>query len=227
MFRRSKNNYGKGGPPETPYMKAAKAWDDRIGSARVQAASWRAATFGVTVLTALLIVAYAQLAMKSQVATFVVQIDEYGKPARIQPTSESYKPSERLIGSTLARWVKLVRSKPADPVVIREQWDEAYNYVGQHASGVLSEYAREHDPFKNVGKHARSVAISNVVKKSEATYQVRWEETSFENGATQGRERYTGLFTVEVNPPRDEEAVYRNPLGITITELNWSKEMQP
>ena len=43
MFRRPSIRYGKTPEPETPYQRAAQVWDDRIGSARVQAHSWRLA----------------------------------------------------------------------------------------------------------------------------------------------------------------------------------------
>ena len=36
-FKRSSTHYGKSPQPETPYQKAAQIWDERIGSARVQA----------------------------------------------------------------------------------------------------------------------------------------------------------------------------------------------
>lgn len=37
MFRRSSVRYGTTPEATTPYQRAAQAWDDRIGSARVQA----------------------------------------------------------------------------------------------------------------------------------------------------------------------------------------------
>ena len=37
LFRRSATHYGKTPQPETPYQRAAQVWDERIGSARVQA----------------------------------------------------------------------------------------------------------------------------------------------------------------------------------------------
>ena len=40
-FRRPSVRYGKTPAPETPYQKAAQVWDERIGSARVQARNWR------------------------------------------------------------------------------------------------------------------------------------------------------------------------------------------
>ena len=41
MFKRSSVRYGRTPEPVTPYQKAAQVWDERIGSARVQAKNWR------------------------------------------------------------------------------------------------------------------------------------------------------------------------------------------
>ena len=46
MFKRPAIHYGKSPEPETPYQRASQVWDDRIGSARVQARNWRFMAFG-------------------------------------------------------------------------------------------------------------------------------------------------------------------------------------
>ena len=46
MFKRTIQRYGQTPEPVTPYQKAAQAWDERIGSARVQAKNWRLMAFG-------------------------------------------------------------------------------------------------------------------------------------------------------------------------------------
>ncbi len=52
-FRRANSHYGESPPPETPYQKAGQVWDERIGSARVQARNWRLMALGLLfVLTA-------------------------------------------------------------------------------------------------------------------------------------------------------------------------------
>ena len=43
LWKRNSSRYGETTAPVTPYQRAAQAWDDRIGSARVQAANWRLA----------------------------------------------------------------------------------------------------------------------------------------------------------------------------------------
>ena len=59
MFRRPSVRYGRTPEPETPYQRATQAWDERIGSARVQARNWRLMALGELALpaVALLIVA--------------------------------------------------------------------------------------------------------------------------------------------------------------------------
>ena len=54
MFKRSSIRYGRTPQPETPYQRAALVWDERIGTARVQAQSWRYAFFGALGLSAAL-----------------------------------------------------------------------------------------------------------------------------------------------------------------------------
>ena len=51
MFRRPSVRYGRAPEPETPYQKAAQVWDERIGSARIQAKNWRLMAFGSLVLS--------------------------------------------------------------------------------------------------------------------------------------------------------------------------------
>lgn len=51
FFKRSAQRYGRTLPPETPYQRAGQLWDERIGSARVQARNWRLMAFGCLMLT--------------------------------------------------------------------------------------------------------------------------------------------------------------------------------
>src|SRR5487761_641819 len=51
MFRRPTVRYGATPEPETPYQRAGQVWDERVGSARVQAKNWRLAFFGTLALS--------------------------------------------------------------------------------------------------------------------------------------------------------------------------------
>ena len=53
-FKRPLVRYAESPQPATPYQSAAQVWDDRIGSARVQARNWRLMAFGCLLLALLM-----------------------------------------------------------------------------------------------------------------------------------------------------------------------------
>ena len=53
-FKRSLMHYAGTPRPATPYESAEQVWNDRIGSARVQAKKWRLTAFGCLVLALLM-----------------------------------------------------------------------------------------------------------------------------------------------------------------------------
>ena len=224
-FRRPQDRYGSSAPVESPYQRAAQEWDNRIGSAVAQAKNWRLAAFCSLGLAALSLGGFIYQASNINIATFVVPIDKYGRPGRIEVAGQSYKPSTAETGYFLADWVTRTRSKSIDAIVIRDNWTAAYRFVAGSAIGQLNDYAKTHDPFANAGAQAVSVEIVSVLARSPNTYQVQWRETTFDQGATRATENWTGLFTAKINAPKNEAELRANPLGIYITSFQWSREL--
>ena len=224
-FRRPQDRYGSSAPVESPYQRAAQEWDNRIGSAVAQAKNWRLAAFCSLGLAALSLGGFIYQASNTNIATFVVPIDKYGRPGRIEVAGQSYKPSTAETGYFLADWVTRTRSKSIDAIVIRDNWTAAYRFVAGSAIGQLNDYAKTHDPFANAGAQAVSVEIVSVLARSPSTYQVQWRETTFDQGATRATENWTGLFTAKINAPKNEAELRANPLGIYITSFQWSREL--
>ncbi|GAO37855.1 putative conjugal transfer protein TrbF [Sphingomonas changbaiensis NBRC 104936] len=57
--------------------------------------------------------------------------------------------------------------------------------------------------------------------------QVKWIETSYERGAQAGSAHWTGILTVALKPPASAEALRRNPLGLYVDAIDWSRELEP
>lgn len=225
VFKRPQERYGESAPTETPYHRAAQVWDDRIGSPRVQARNWRLMAFCCVGLTALALGAYIYERQDTRIATYVVPIDRYGRPGRIELAERGYVPSQAETGYFVADFVSLVRAKSTDPVVLRQNWTRAYSFIGGDARTTLTQYARDHDPFAGLGQQAVSVEIVSVLPRGPASYQVQWRETAFDGGAATPPQQWTGLFTVVHRQPRDEAQLRANPLGVVITAFQWSREL--
>lgn len=224
-FRRRQDRYGDSAPVETPYHRAAQAWDDRLGSARVQARNWRVMAFACAGLAAIAIGGLIHVQQNTRIATYVVPVDRYGRPGRIEMADRAYVPAQAEKGYFVADFVQLVRSKSTDPVVLRQNWLKAYGFVSGDAQAMLSRHARDHDPFARLGQQAVTVEIVSVLPRGGDSYQVQWRETTFERGAAGPPVRWTGLFTTAVRQPRTEEQLRANPLGLLITSFQWSREL--
>jgi type IV secretion system protein VirB5 len=120
-----------------------------------------------------------------------------------------------------------VRERPLDPVVMRQQWTKAYQFLAGQAVSSMNEFAATDTGLKSLpgqGAVARTVEISSILQKSNDSYQVRWVETAYSDGSRRSREDYTGLFQVKLMPPRDEADAFKNPIGVYIINFTWSRE---
>ena len=224
-FRRPNDRYGSSAPVETPYQRAGQEWDRRIGAPVVQARNWRLMAFAGWAVCALAVGGLIYQNATKTIATYVVPIDRYGQPGRIELAGRAYTPSAAEMGYFLADWVTRTRSKSIDPIVIRDNWTTAYRFVIGGAIGQLNDYAKLHDPFANAGQQAVSVEVVSVLERSPNTYQVQWRETTYDQGSTTQVANWTGLFTTKIQPPQNEAELRANPLGVYITAFQWSRDL--
>ena len=225
IFKRPATHYGKSPEPETPYQKAAQVWDERIGSARVQAKNWRYMAFGSLILSAGFAGALVIQSARGTVVPWVVQVDKLGQAQALAPAVADFRPTDPQIAWHLGRFIEQVRSIPADPIIVRQNWLRAYEWTTDRGAGALNDYARTNDPFAKVGKQQIAVDVSSVIRASPDSFRVAWTERQFENGALARTERWTAILTITLQPPRDAERLKANPLGIYVNAINWSREM--
>jgi type IV secretion system protein VirB5 len=227
MFRRTVQRYGRTPEPVTPFQRAAQAWDDRIGSARIQARNWRLMAFGSLLLSAGLAASSVWQSLQSRVTPYVVEVDRFGAVQAVAPAIQNYQPRDVEIAWYLARFIEQVRGISIDPVLVRQNWLGAYDFVTDKAAVFLNDYARASDPFAKIGTRSVSVQITSVVRASDTSFQVKWIETSYEHDALATTERWTALLTLVIDPPRTADALRKNPLGIYVNGLAWSRELDP
>ena len=225
MFKRPSTRYGKTPQAETPYQRAAQVWDERIGSARVQAKSWRYAFFGALGLSAALTGGLIWQNARGTIVPWVVEVDKLGEARSVAPADAAFRPTDPQIAFHLARFIENVRSIPDDAIVVRENWLRAYDFASDRGALALNDYARANDPFAVVGREQVAVEVTSVIRASAKSFRVAWVERRYRDGALAETSRWTAILGITVQPPRDPDALTRNPLGIFVTSINWSKEL--
>lgn len=225
LFKRPSVRYARTPEPETPYQKAAQLWDERIGSARVQAKNWRLMAFGSLVLAGGCMGALVWQSTQGAVVPWVVQVDRFGEAQTVASAVADYRPTDPQIAWHIARFIEQVRAIPADPVVVRQAWLRAYEFTTDRGALALNDYARANDPFAKVGRQQISVDVSSVIRASPDSFRIAWTERRYENGQLAATERWTAIVTVVIQPPRTADKLRANPLGVYVNAINWSKEL--
>jgi len=224
MFRRPSVRYSKTPEPVTPYQKAAQVWDERIGSARVQARNWRLMAFGSLLLSGGLSAALVWQSTQGTITPYVVEVDRLGAAQAVTPATADFRPTDPQIAYHLSRFIENVRQIPADPIVLRQNWLHAYDFTTDKGALALNDYARVNDPFAKVGDTQISVEVSSVTRASESSFRIAWIERRYANGQLAATERWTAILTIVLQQPRDAERLRKNPLGIFVNAINWSRE---
>ena len=224
-FRRPSVRYGRTPEPETPYQRAGQAWDDRIGSARIQARNWRLMALGELFLIAGLAGALVWQSARGTIVPWVVQVDRLGEAQAVAPAIANFRPTDPQIAWHLARFIEQVRGIAADPIIVRQNWLRAYDFATDRGALALNDFARASDPFGRVGRQQVTVEVSSVIRAADDSFRVAWIERTYENGQLARTERWTAILTIVVQPARDAERLRKNPLGIFVHAINWSREL--
>lgn len=221
----------KGGPrfgvtpvPETPYQRAGQAWDERIGSARVQASNWRIMALGLLGLSGALGGALAWLSAQGAITPWVVEVDRLGEIRTVGPATKNYKPTDEGVRTTLRHFVENVRSISSDGVAVSRAWDDAYAVVQGDAARFVTDYANAIDLEKQIGRTQVSVEVTSVLRASPKSFRAAWIERRYVQGQLQSTERWSAILTVELRKPRTDQEVLKNGLGVRVTAINWSRE---
>ena len=225
MFKRPSVHYGRTPAPVTPYQKAAQVWDERIGSARVQAK--KLAADGLRFSDPV-----GRTCIRSRLAIHARHRYALGRSGRSsrpgtggRPASPFYQPTDPQIAFHLARFIENVRGLPADAIVLRQDWLRAYDFTTDRGAAALNDYARVNDPFAKLGKLQIAVEVSSVIRASPESFRVAWIERRYDNGQLAATERWTAILTIVIETPRDADRLRKNPLGVYVNAINWSKEL--
>jgi type IV secretion system protein TrbF len=225
MFKRPSIRYGHTPEPVTPYQRAAQAWDDRIGSARVQAKNWRLAFFGTLALSGALTAGIIWQGARGSIVPWVVEVDKLGEAQAVAPANADWQPSDPQIAFHLARFIEQVRSIPADAIVVRENWLRAYDFTSPQGALALNDYARTNDPFAQIGKIQVGVDVASVIRASNTSFRIAWVERRYQDGSLAETTRWSAIVTVTIQTPKTPDALRKNPLGLFVNAINWSKEL--
>lgn len=196
-----------------------------MGSALAHARTWRLATFLSLMLGMLAATLAIMASLRPSAVPFVIEASESGETRLIGPARRAATLNDAEIAWHLARFIEDIRSLPADPVVLRQNWLRAYDWATEAGAASLNAMAGADDPFGKVGKETIAIEVLSVVRASPASFQLRWRETTYASGVVVKSERFTGVATIVIDTPTTPDAIEKNPLGLFVHAFTFSRDL--
>lgn len=215
--------------PLSPYHAARWARDRHVEELDNRVAYLRGLAFLLAAVCAVAVHGAVSLARQSRIVPYIVEVDRLGQPLAFGRVEEMSVPEERLLRGEVARFLDAMRTVHTDPVAQNRMIDRGYAYTRGAARAYVDAYfsTPRNNPHLAAREILRLVDVRAVrrVAGSAGTWEVQWEEyeVPVRGGAATVRP-WQGTLRTAVVPPRDEQALFDNPLGVYVTDLSWSPQ---
>lgn len=209
-----------------PYLAGRKEWDERYGDLISRAKHWRVAAFLSTGVALAAVGGLIAVSLRSRVVPFIVAVDNLDRVVASGAAEQTSVADDRLKRAALNSWISDLRTVTSDFVAQRRMIDRVYAMVGAGTPGQvqISDYYRVDPPNQRAQTQTVEVEIHSIFSTTDTTYIVEWtERTRALAGQVLKEERWKGAFALAINPPKDEQLIRVNPLGLYVTNVSWSK----
>ncbi len=210
------------------YLEARREWNERYGDYIAREHAWKKGFFLMGLTTLICAGGMAYTSSQSKFVPYIVEVDKLGSAVAVQRADIAAKPDTRVIRAQLARWIENIRSVYHDAAAERINIEYAYAMLSRLDPAFirLNDYLAKHDPFERAKTQSVGVQIVSVMPITANTWQVQWKETTHSlKGEMVNSTEYQANLTIAIDPPTKEALLLRNPMGIYITNFEWSERL--
>ncbi|MDM9649233.1 conjugal transfer protein TrbF [Rhizobium sp. S163] len=214
--------------PENPYLAARQEWSERYGSYVKAASAWR--TVGILSLgLAVIGVSYAlYLSTQVKLVPYIVEVDKLGNTVSGGFPQKIEYADTRVVRATLGNFVTSFRSITPDAVVQKQYIDRTYALLrtSDASTQKVNAWFRGNSPFEKAVNATVAIEVNNIVALSNQTYQIDWTEYERDRkGKEVATRRFRGIATVSMTSPQDEATIRLNPIGVYVTDFDWTAQL--
>jgi type IV secretion system protein VirB5 len=173
-----------------------------------------------------------RMAGQSKVVPYIVERDRLGQVVQFGQLSAASEPDRATMVSELARFIVAMRTIYTDPIAQLDMINRGYFYTQGRGRAFVDAYFS--DPKRNprvLSKDViRQVDVTSVLPPvgGSDSWTLKWRETEIPvRGGAPTISSWEAAARVVVVPPDRAETIQRNPLGIYISDLTWTRVSEP
>ena len=208
-----------------PFLAGRTEAAERYGYLSKNATQWRRISAVLILCCAACVLAVIFMAGRVTVVPYIVQVDAHGYGIAVEPVAPS-RVDARLVIAHVARYVWSLKTVFNDPEAQLHLMNFVYSTtpVNTPAERKYQDYFNANNPVIIGDKETIHVTVNSVLPMSPETWQAEWTEERFSlMGDKLGTKHYRGIFSTAIVTPSAMREVLVNPLGIFVTDFNFSE----
>ncbi|HXB23575.1 MAG TPA: type IV secretion system protein [Gemmatimonadaceae bacterium] len=214
-----------------PILEGRREFEGVFGDLAKGKRNWQLVAFAITAVLGVETIGFVRLALTSRVTPYVVEVDQLGRVRAAAPVERLTHVETRLVIAEIAQFVRDVRTVVPAPAAQADVLARAYAYLDQGGAAFLNAYFSDpHNDPRVIGRTVtRTIDVRSVlpVPKSN-TWRVEWTEVEYPiAGGAVTATPWEGYLGVRLVPPETADAIARNPLGVYVTSVTWTKTGNP
>ena len=166
----------------------------------------------------------------------IIEVDKLGQAVAIGPAEGLNAANKQLvIRARLASFISDARLVTPDSQVQADAVYRVYASITQSdpAMEKMNQWynsSEQSRPFVRAQKETVALQIDSALPLSDETWQLDWTETTPDRQGFEAKspEKWRALVTVYLISPTNEtteEQLFKNPLGIYVKDISWSKQL--
>ena len=217
----------------SPYFNARRSWNEHVGQVVSATKMWQAVGIGSLAVAAVSVIGMVSVAKQSRFVPYIVEVDKLGQVAAVRQASTIDAASlTAVIKAELATFITKARLVTPDQQLQANSIRDVYALLANSdpATAKMNEWfngSKENNPFNRATKVLVSASINAVIPQSQDSWQVDWTETVVSrDGHPESVTNMRALVTTYLVPATavtSEADIQRNPIGLYVKDLNWSK----
>lgn len=203
---------------------------DKYYTLAVNANNWRKTCFSLIILIVLLIAGLIKVSITNKVETFVIEKNgnNYSVVGNVIDVAQTQnKVTDGEIIYFLNELISNAKTLPKSEEIYAKNYKKSLYYLSKSASSKFDNYLKE-EKYVEKKRQGKTVEIvfNTGLKVSDNTYQIRWKQITYSpNGELEDVVNYNGLLTIGFKAITDSKVLYKNPLGLIVTEFSQKKEL--
>jgi type IV secretory pathway TrbF-like protein len=182
--------------------------------------------FGCLTLALLMAGGLVWRSAQSIVTPYVIEVDNAGQVRAVGEAATPYQPGDAQMAHHLGALCH------AGALAVHRPHRRAAELAGclrlhhrQGRGGAQRLRAGTNDPFARIGKESVTVQITSVVRASDTSFNVRWTERALSTARWRAPSAGTPWCPSSCKPRAPKQRLRKNPLGIYVNGLSWSREL--